>query len=57
MKKDIAHLQNLNKETKERCIINESDRSQMNSDSQYRPWSPDVIAYEIKYVTSKVILH
>ena len=34
----------------ERCIESESDKSHMQEESLNRPWSPDVIAYKIKYV-------
>ena len=50
MSKDLKTLKDLNQEAKERCIEGESDKSHMQEESLNRPWSPDVIAYKIKYV-------
>ena len=48
MSKDLKTLKDLNQEAKERCIESESDKSHMQEESLNRPWSPDVIAYEVK---------
>ena len=50
MSNDLKTLKDLNQEAKERCIESESDKSHMQEESLNRPWSPDVIAYKIKYV-------
>ena len=48
MEEDLKKLQGLKKAAKERCIMSESDRAHMNQQSLYRPWSPEVIGYNIK---------
>ena len=50
MSKDLKTLKDLNQEANERCIESESDKSHMQEESLNRPWSPDVIAYEVKLV-------
>ena len=55
MSKDLKTLKDLNQEAKERCIESESDKSHMQEESLNRPWSPDVIAYKIKYVLLDVL--
>jgi len=48
MDEKIKILSELNQEAMRRCIIEESDRQHMNKTSLYRPFSPEVIGYNVK---------
>ena len=48
MAKDVAKLQNINKEAHRKCVIGTSDRAHMNKSSNNRPYSSNVIAYKIR---------
>ena len=48
MSKDVAKLQTLNKEAREKCVIGESDRAHMDKNSLYRPFSSEVVAYQVR---------
>ena len=48
MSEDVAKLQILNKEAREKCVIGESDRAHMDKGSLYRPFSSEVVAYQVR---------
>ena len=48
MAKDVAKLQSLNKEAREKCVVGESDRAHMDKNSLYRPFSSEVVAYRVR---------
>ena len=48
MAEDVMKLQNINKETHDKCVISISDRAHMNENSKSRPYSPQVVAYKIR---------
>ena len=48
MAEDVIKLQNINKETHDKCVISISDRAHMSENSKSRPYSPQVVAYKIR---------
>ena len=53
LKADVQRLKQLNKEAFDNCVISHSDKAHMEKNSLYRPFSPEVIAYKVRYKNSK----
>jgi len=48
MAQDVERLQNLNQQAREKCVIEESDKSHMDEKSLYRPFSSEVVAFKVR---------
>ena len=48
MAKDVEKLQNLNQQAHEKCVIKESDKSHMDKNSLYTPYSSKVVGYKLR---------
>ena len=48
MAQDVKRLQNLNQQAREKCVIEESDKSHMDEKSLYRPFSSEVVAFKVR---------
>ena len=52
MKTDLKKLHDISEAVEKKCIMEKSDREHMNKGSMYRPFSQDVIAFKVKWVSS-----
>ena len=50
MESDVKTLKELNEEAKRRCVLSEGDRSHMDKNSLYKPFSDQVVGFNIRYI-------
>ena len=48
MKADVKSLKELNAEARQRCVLSEGDRSHMDKNSLYKPYSNQVVGFNIR---------
>ena len=48
MKADVKSLKELNAEARQRCVLSEGDRSHMDKNSPYKPYSNQVVGFNIR---------
>lgn len=50
MRRDVTKLQDLNADIANKCVIGQSDRAHMKKESLFRPFSPEVVAFQVRLV-------